>query len=51
MTGCVGSGVEIVGSGVGDGGCAEEGQDSERGTRERGSAVEMAQNGQSRFVK
>ena len=49
-TGRVGSGLEVVGFGVGDGGCAEEGQDGERGTGEGGLAVEMAQNGQSGFV-
>ena len=49
-TGRMGSGVEVVGFGVGDGGCAEEGQDGERGTGEGGLAVEMAQNGQSGSV-
>ena len=49
-TGRVGTGVEVVGFGVGDGGCAEEGQDGERGPGEGGLAVEMAQNGQSGSV-
>ena len=42
MTGCVGLGGEIVGFSFGDGGCPEEGQDSERGTGVGGLAVEMA---------
>ena len=50
-TGFVGSGLEVVGFGVGAGGCAEEGQDGESGTGEGGLAVEMAQNGQSGFVR
>lgn len=50
-TGRVGSVVEVVGFGVGGGGCAEEGQDGERGTGDGGLAVEMAQNGQSGFVR
>ena len=50
-TGRVGAVLEVVGLVVGDGGCAEEGQDGERGTGEGGLAVEMAQKGQSGFVR